>query len=400
VGLLIATPIFGYLTDRFGRKWPLLSGLLLMVVACFGFAYASTYWQLLLSRFAQGFSGAASWVIGLVMIADVYPLTEVGVAMGTVMALNSIGFLIGPTIGGVMYDGLGFRASFLLCAGLAFLDFLVRVFFITDEALQRMYIQATEANRAAGLSLALPIAVASENKQPQTVVIDVPVADVSVESPLDTPFSHVPTVTYGSQSPSAAVSADVNQPQIAVVKLTLLDLLRDRSFLILSYCTAVMGIFFGGLEPIWALHLQTAFNCSPTQIGLLFLVVVVPNALGSVGVGYLADRYSKKWLIGIGTLLLAASIPLLAIFQRDGQLLYFALMLSVVGTTASIPITPILPLLSAMITAKNSRSFGSVYRCTFSFSSTIFAYPFFHVFLCLVAARGSFLTLLAPWRGR
>ena len=106
---------------------------------------------------------------------------------------------------------------------------------------------------------------------------------------------------------------------------------------------------------------QTAFGCSPTQIGLLFLVVVVPNAIGSGVVGHLADKYSKTMLISVGLCALAATIPLLAVFHRGGQLLYFSLVLFVVGVAASIPMTPILPLLSSIVSAKRSRSFANAY---------------------------------------
>ncbi len=60
---------------------------------------------------------------------------------------------------------------------------------------------------------------------------------------------------------------------------------------------------------------------------------------------------------------LAAVIPCMAIFHSPPQLVYFCLVLAVVGFVAAIPLTPILPLMSAIVTAKNSRSFGQAYRC-------------------------------------
>ncbi len=108
---------------------------------------------------------------------------------------------------------------------------------------------------------------------------------------------------------------------------------------------------------------QQDFGCSPSTIGYLFLVVVIPNAVGSGVAGAWSDKYSKVKLIGIGMVALAAVIPCMAIFHSPSQLVYFCLVLAVVGFVAAIPLTPILPLMSAIVTAKHSRSFGQAYRC-------------------------------------
>lgn len=68
-GLLVATPFFGWLADKYGRRWPMLGGLAGMVLATMAFAFAQTYWQLIVARIAQGISGSASWVVGSVFVS-------------------------------------------------------------------------------------------------------------------------------------------------------------------------------------------------------------------------------------------------------------------------------------------------------------------------------------------
>lgn len=130
-GLLVMAPVFGFLSDRYNtRRIPMLSGLLGLAIATVLFAFATNYWQLFLARLAQGISGGASWSIGFSMIADVYPAHELGHIMGAVLGANTLGFLLGPPLGGASYQLLGPRAPFFICASLAFLDFLARLMVI------------------------------------------------------------------------------------------------------------------------------------------------------------------------------------------------------------------------------------------------------------------------------
>ncbi|RKP22460.1 major facilitator superfamily domain-containing protein, partial [Syncephalis pseudoplumigaleata] len=104
IGILVATPVFGVLSDRYkARRRPMSAALLCCAVATLGFAFATTFWQLLLARIMQGVAGGASWTISLSMIADAFPAHKLGMAMGSVLVWNSFGFLAGPAIGGFLF---------------------------------------------------------------------------------------------------------------------------------------------------------------------------------------------------------------------------------------------------------------------------------------------------------
>lgn len=71
-------------------------------------------------------SAAAVWVIGLAIVVDNVPPERVGKAMGHTTIALTWGFLLGPTIGGVMYERLGFYGTFAFPAGLIVLDVVLR----------------------------------------------------------------------------------------------------------------------------------------------------------------------------------------------------------------------------------------------------------------------------------
>ena len=72
VGVLISSPAFGALSDEIGRRVPMLLGLLGLAVSSLLFAFASSYWMLILARIFQGISAGASFVVGNALLADVY----------------------------------------------------------------------------------------------------------------------------------------------------------------------------------------------------------------------------------------------------------------------------------------------------------------------------------------
>ena len=76
-----ARVIIGSLTDRFGPRLVYSSLLVVMSIPCFVFAFAETYTQLAIARFALGAIGAG-FVIGIRMVSEWFPHNELGTAEG------------------------------------------------------------------------------------------------------------------------------------------------------------------------------------------------------------------------------------------------------------------------------------------------------------------------------
>jgi multidrug resistance protein len=133
-GLLICTPLFAAFSDRRQtRRSPMLCGLLCLAASTVLFGICKHLWQLIIARIMQGASAAATNCIGLAMISDVYKSKEIGSAMGVVMSIQGIGALIGPPLGGALYDNVSFLSIFLVCGGCALLDLVFRLVLIDDQ---------------------------------------------------------------------------------------------------------------------------------------------------------------------------------------------------------------------------------------------------------------------------
>jgi DHA1 family solute carrier family 18 vesicular amine transporter 1/2 len=117
VALLITIPIAGRLCDRLGAGRALrlgAGGLLLSIVLL---ATATRPAMLYVARAVQGAAGGMSWTAGLALLAAAFPAERRGRALGIAMAGMSLGTLVGPPIGGRLFDWGGPRMPFCIFAG-------------------------------------------------------------------------------------------------------------------------------------------------------------------------------------------------------------------------------------------------------------------------------------------
>lgn len=119
LGFGFAQLIFGPLTDRFGRRGPLLVGLVIYVVCAFAAVFAPTFGILLAIRFTQGLGAAATRVIATSVVRDKFS----GRAMAEVMSLTFMVFMVipivAPGIGQVILLSGPWQYIFLFMGGLA-----------------------------------------------------------------------------------------------------------------------------------------------------------------------------------------------------------------------------------------------------------------------------------------
>ena len=131
---LLFAPIWGRLSDRYGRKPAILFGLLGNAVALIGFGLAKDYLWLFIARSAAGIASAAVMPSVMAYVADVTTSEERGKGMGLMGAAMGLGFIFGPAIGGIMGSH---NMPFFVAGALSFLNFLF-VLALLPESLQKV----------------------------------------------------------------------------------------------------------------------------------------------------------------------------------------------------------------------------------------------------------------------
>ena len=130
---LLFTPIWGRLSDKYGRKPAILGGLLGNAASLIGFGLVSDYVLLLLIRSFGGVAAAAVLPTVMAYVADVTTTEERGKGMGLMGAAIGLGITLGPAIGGI----LGRQdLPFFVAGGLSLLNYLL-VFIMLPESLQQ-----------------------------------------------------------------------------------------------------------------------------------------------------------------------------------------------------------------------------------------------------------------------
>lgn len=129
VGVLIATPLFGYLGDRIGCRQPMIYGVALSALTVIIFAAAPSFYLLLLARLLQGAASSASWTAGLALIAMQFPERRVEM-IGYALMGSTAGSLLGPIIGGSLYEAGGYVLPFAVTLALVAVDAALRVFLL------------------------------------------------------------------------------------------------------------------------------------------------------------------------------------------------------------------------------------------------------------------------------
>ncbi|MCS7461972.1 MFS transporter [Paenibacillus doosanensis] len=144
--LLLATPWFGWLSDRIGRKLPIILGLAGLGIATCLFAFAGNMAMLIAARFVQGAAAAAAWTAVLAMLADLFPGKSRGAAMGIALTGISTGSMLGAPIGGWLFEAGGFRAPFFCAAALIAAVIVISVLFLKESMSAK-----TEAKAGGGM---------------------------------------------------------------------------------------------------------------------------------------------------------------------------------------------------------------------------------------------------------
>src|SRR5512142_2626450 len=82
VAFLVTTPVIGILSDKVGRKTPMVAGLAGLLASTLLFAFSSDVTVMMIARALQGVSAAATWTAGLALIADLFPAETRQIATG------------------------------------------------------------------------------------------------------------------------------------------------------------------------------------------------------------------------------------------------------------------------------------------------------------------------------
>lgn len=132
ITFLVVTPVVGVLSDRVGRKLPMVLGLFGLFGSTLLFAFSNDLTLLFIARALQGVSAGATWTAGLALLSDMFPPQTRQQAIGIGISGSFAGTLLGPLFGGILYEYGGYALPFLAAAGLVLIDGAARLLLLKD----------------------------------------------------------------------------------------------------------------------------------------------------------------------------------------------------------------------------------------------------------------------------
>ncbi len=133
IGLGIGQLIAGPLSDRFGRKRPLVVGVVLFAVLSAVCAVAPTIEVLLAARLMQGLAGSAGVVISMAVARDLFHGIELSRMLSLLALVTSLTPIIAPVIGGQLARVMDWRGIFFVLAGIGVALVFVAVFGLRES---------------------------------------------------------------------------------------------------------------------------------------------------------------------------------------------------------------------------------------------------------------------------
>ncbi|MDQ0086814.1 MFS family permease [Paenibacillus anaericanus] len=128
----IFQPLWGKLADKYGRKIMLLRSGFGMAIVITLMGFATQPWHLLALRLLNGtISGFNPAAVSL--ISGTAPEKRMGFAMGTIQSGNVAGTILGPLIGGLLAEWVGFRPIFYITGTLLFVASILALLFVREK---------------------------------------------------------------------------------------------------------------------------------------------------------------------------------------------------------------------------------------------------------------------------
>jgi len=133
IGYAVGQMFYGPISDRFGRKRVLLTGIFLFTACSLAAALARNIESLIAFRFLHAIGGGAGMVLARAIIRDIYPSHEVARLMSLLSIITMVGPMLAPILGGFMISWGGWRSILGLLTSLGVVFFFIAAFVVPES---------------------------------------------------------------------------------------------------------------------------------------------------------------------------------------------------------------------------------------------------------------------------
>jgi EmrB/QacA subfamily drug resistance transporter len=294
VASTVMVPLWGKLSDLFGRKPILVAGILIFLGGSLLCGVAWGTLSLILFRAVQGVGSAALFMSAFAVVADLFPPAERGKYQGLFGGVFGLSSVVGPLVGGFITDSLGWHWVFFI--NLPVGAVALAVIFLRMPALHRPLAVRPRLDVAGAGCLVVAVV-------PLLLALSLGRGHVAPGEP---GFAWGSWQVLGLFALAAAgvvlfvlVEARVDEPVLD------LKLFRDRTFALGNAAVFVIGAAFLSAFTFLPLFMVNVVGLSATRSGLTLTPLTLGVVAGNVLSGQLAarlGRYRGLMLVSLGVL--------------------------------------------------------------------------------------------------
>jgi EmrB/QacA subfamily drug resistance transporter len=284
--------IFGRISDLWGREKIFALGFLVFAVSSLLCGFSQTVLQLILARFAQGIGGAMLQSSSRALASEAVTEELAGRAQGYMTTAHHTGFILGPSIGGVMIDYFSWRWSFFLLAPVGLAGMLLVLANLKRQSSRPKPHSASVDYAGAALLFALTTTlVFLLDRRTQLIVSG-------------------STKIFLAGFFFASLAAFLLHESRAKHPFVNLELFKIRRFSFSVVSLLVIAISYTLTGFLMPFYLQDVLRLSATQVGVLFMAPSILTVALAPLSGYLTDRLGPRVpaTFGVGFMILSLGI--------------------------------------------------------------------------------------------
>ncbi|MEO7125998.1 MAG: DHA2 family efflux MFS transporter permease subunit [Nakamurella sp.] len=314
--LAYAVPLLitGRLGDRFGPKSLYQIGLVVFTVSSLWCGFSGTIGMLITARVMQGLGASLMTPQTMAVITRIFPANRRGAAMGMWGAVAGVATLVGPILGGVLIDSLGWEWIFFINVPVGIIGF-----FLAVKLVPRLPIHSHKFDIVGVLLSAVGLLL---------VVFGIQEGETYHWGTIVGPISVWSLIIAGIVVLAAfVVWQRVNRSE----PLVPLSLFKDRNFYLANVGMFTIGFGITAMAFPVMLYAQKVLGLSPTKAALLLIPMAVLSGGLAKPVGNLVDRMHPRYLGGFGLVCMITSLVWMWLVLTPGRAIWelelpFALM--------------------------------------------------------------------------
>lgn len=313
--LAYAVPLLitGRLGDRFGPRRIYLIGLVVFTLSSVFCGLAGTIDHLVIARVFQGLGAAMMTPQTMAVITRIFPPNQRGVAMSLWGATAGVATLVGPILGGLLVDSLGWEWIFFINVPVGVVAFVLALRFVPAlETKSHRFDLLGVVLSALGMFLLVFGIQEGESYQWGTIV-----GPISVWSLIGAGVVVLAVFLWW-------------QKRTRGEPLLPLGLFADRNFSVANAAIMTVGFVVTAMSLPLVFFFQSVRGLTPTQSALMLVPLAVLSGVLAPVAGTLVDRGDPRIVSTIGLLLMALGLGLYALMLRPETPLWLLLIPSAV----------------------------------------------------------------------